>query len=90
MNVMHKKPHKRYEGKTNDLLIDFIDYVNDLNKLQRFKVFKSPTIEFNAVFNSLGNSTGSSPEVVLASLLYEGSTNQMRATISSLVFTFSL
>jgi hypothetical protein len=27
-----------YEGKTNDLLIAFISYVNDLNKLQQFKV----------------------------------------------------
>jgi len=35
---MHKKPYKRYEGKTNDILIAFIGYVNDLNKLQQFKV----------------------------------------------------
>ena len=27
-----------YEGKTNDLFIAFIDYVNDLNKWQQFKV----------------------------------------------------
>ena len=27
-----------YEGKTNDVLVTFIDYVNDLNKLQQFKV----------------------------------------------------
>ena len=32
------KPYKRYEGKTNDLLIAFIGYVNDLHKLQQFKV----------------------------------------------------
>jgi hypothetical protein len=38
LNVTHKKPYKRYEGKTNDLMIAFIDYVNDLNKLQQFKV----------------------------------------------------
>jgi len=38
LNVTHKKPYKRYEGKTNDLLIAFIGYVNDLNKLQQFKV----------------------------------------------------
>jgi len=37
-------------------------------------VFKNPTIELNALFNSFGNSTRSSPEVVLAFLLYEGST----------------
>jgi len=35
---MHKKAYKRYEGKTNDLLTAFIGYVNDLNKLQQFKV----------------------------------------------------
>jgi len=38
LNVTHKKPYKRYEGNTNDLLIAFIGYVNDVNKLQRFKV----------------------------------------------------
>jgi hypothetical protein len=35
---MHKKPYKKYEGKTNDVLIAFIGYVNDVNKLQQFKV----------------------------------------------------
>jgi len=38
LNVTHKKPYKRYEGETNDLLIAFFGYVNDLNKLQQFKV----------------------------------------------------
>ena len=38
------------------------------------EVFKNPTIDFKALFNSFGNSTFSSPEVVLAFLLYEGST----------------
>jgi len=38
LNVTHKKPYKMYEGKTNDLLIAFIGYVNDLNKSQQFKV----------------------------------------------------
>jgi len=33
LNVTHKKPYKRYEGKTSDVLIAFIGYVNDLNKL---------------------------------------------------------
>ena len=27
-----------YEGKTNDLLIAFIGYVNDFNKLQQLKL----------------------------------------------------
>ena len=39
-------------------------------------MFKNPAINFNALFNPLGNSTCSSPEVVLALLLYEGSTIQ--------------
>ena len=38
LNVTHKKPYKRYEGKTNDVLIAYIGYVKDLNKLQQFKV----------------------------------------------------
>jgi hypothetical protein len=38
LNVTHKKPYKRYVGKTKDLLIVFIDYVNELNKLKQFKV----------------------------------------------------
>ena len=37
LNVTHKKPYQSYEGKTN-LLTAFIGYVNDLNKLQRFKL----------------------------------------------------
>jgi hypothetical protein len=43
-----------YEGKTNEILIAFIGYVNDLNKLQHFTVsVQNPTINFNALFNSL-------------------------------------
>jgi len=38
LNVTHKKPYKKYEGKINDLLIAFIVYVNNLNKLQKFKL----------------------------------------------------
>ena len=38
LNVMHKKPYKKYEGKTNDVLVAFIGYLNDPNKLQQFKV----------------------------------------------------
>ena len=75
LNVTLKKPYKTYEGKTNDLLIAFIGYVNDINKLQQFKVsVHNPTIDFNALFNCLDSSTCSSPEVVLAFFLYEGST----------------
>jgi hypothetical protein len=38
LNVTHRKPYKRHEGKTNILFIAFTGYVNDLNKLQQFKV----------------------------------------------------
>jgi hypothetical protein len=38
VNVTCKKTYKRYEGKTNGLLIAFIGYVNDLNQLQQFTV----------------------------------------------------
>jgi len=37
LKVTHKKPYKTYDGKTNDVLIAFIGYVNDLNILQEFK-----------------------------------------------------
>jgi hypothetical protein len=38
LNVTHTTPYKRYQGKTNNLLIVFNDYVNDLSKLQQFIV----------------------------------------------------
>jgi hypothetical protein len=38
LNVTLKKPYKTYEGKTNDVLIAFIGYVNDVNESQQFKV----------------------------------------------------
>jgi len=38
LNVTYKQPYKKYERKTNDLLIAFIGYVNDLNKLQQFRL----------------------------------------------------
>src|SRR5215475_2127419 len=54
------------------------------------QVFKNPTIDFNALFNSLGNSTCSSPEVVLVFLLYEGSTirNASDQFVSCVYFFF--
>ena len=53
-------------------------------------MFKNPTIDFNTLFNSLGNSTCSSPEVVLAFLLYEGSTihNASYQFVSCVYFFF--
>jgi hypothetical protein len=60
-----------YEGKTNDLLISFIGYVSDLNKLQQFKVNKQKSHHrLQCILNSLDNSTCRSPEAVLAFMLY--------------------
>jgi hypothetical protein len=53
-------------------------------------VFKNHTIEFNAPFNPLDYSTCSYPEVVLAFLLYEGSTNNANDQfVCCVYFTFS-
>jgi hypothetical protein len=90
-DVTHKKPYRRYEGKTNDVLIAFIGYVNDLKKLQRIKVsVQNSTIDINVLFNPLGSGTCSSPEVVLAYLLYEGSTihNASGQFVSCVYFFF--
>jgi len=89
LNATHKKPYKRYEGKTNDLLIVFIDYVNNLNKLQQFRVSVQKS-HHRLQCNSLDNSTCSSPEVVLAFLLYDGSTihNASDQFVSCVYFFF--
>jgi hypothetical protein len=77
LNVAHKTTYKKYEGKTNNLLIEFIGYVNNFNKLQQFKAsVQKPTTEFNELFNSLDKSACRSAEVVLAFLLQEGGTIQ--------------
>jgi hypothetical protein len=60
-----KTPYKRYEGKTDALLIAFIGYVNDSNKLQKFKVsVQKSTMDLSAFFNSLDSRTCSCPEIV--------------------------
>jgi len=46
--------------------------MSSINFSSSKQVFKNPAIDFSALFNPLGNSTCSSPEVVLAFLLYEG------------------
>jgi hypothetical protein len=51
LNVTHEKPYRKYEEKTNDLLIAFIGYVNYLNKLQQFKVsVKKPHHRIQCIF----------------------------------------
>jgi hypothetical protein len=91
LNVTHKKAYKSYEGKTNDVFIAFIGYVNDLNKLHQFKAsVQNSTIGFNALFNPHGKSTCSSADVLLAFLLYDGSTiyNASDQFVSCVYFFF--
>jgi len=89
---MHKKPYKRYEGKTNDVLIAFIIYINDLNKFQQFKV----SVQIPPPSTSMHFST---PLTTASVALLRSSWHYcfvrsalfvMRATNSSLVFTLSL
>ena len=82
---------KGYKGKTSDLLIAFIDYVNDLDKLQQFKVSVQKSYHrLQCTFQLSWQSTCSSPEVVLAFLLYEGSTihNASNQFVSRVYFFF--
>jgi len=92
LNVTHQKPYKMYEGKTNDLLITFIGYVNDLNKLQQFKVsVQKSHHRLQYPFSTLLATV----RVALLrsswrSCFMRAALFIMRATNSSLVFTFSL
>jgi len=92
LNVTHKKPYKRYERKTNDLFIAFIGYVNDLNKLQQFKVSvqKIPTstsVHFSALLATVRVALLRSS---WRSCFMRAALVIMPAISSSLVFTFSL
>jgi hypothetical protein len=53
-------------------------------------MFKNPTMDFNALFNSLGIIMASAAEVVLAFFLYEGSTihNASDQFVSRVYFCF--
>ena len=82
--------YKRCEGKTNDVLIAFIGYVNDLNILQQFKVsVKESHHQLQCTFSTL-------LAIVRVALLssswrscfMRAALFIMRATNSSLVFTF--
>ena len=91
LNVTHKTPYKRHEGKINDFLIAFIGYVNDLNKFQQFKVSVQKSHNRLMHFSTLLTT-------VRAALLRSSWRSCFRraalfitrATNSSLVFTFSL
>ena len=87
-----KKPYKSYEGKTNDVLIAFIGYVNDLNKLQQVKVTVQKSHHW------LQCTLQPSWQIVRVAFLRSSwrpcfvreALFIMRATNSSLAFTFSL
>jgi len=81
-----------YEGKTNDLLIAFIIHVNDLNKLQQFKISVHKSYHrLRCTFQLCWQQY-----VLLAwgsswrSCFMRAAVFIMRATNSSLVFIFSL
>jgi len=81
-----------YEGKTNDLLFAFIGYVNDLNKLQQFKVSvknipPSTSMHFSALLATVRVALLRSS---WRSCFMRAALFIMRATNSSPVFTCSL
>jgi len=91
LNVTHKNRYKRYKGKTNDLFTAFNGHVNDCNKLQQCKVnVQKSHHRLQCNFSSLGNSMCGNPEVVLAYLLYDGSTlhNASDQLVSCVYFFF--
>jgi uncharacterized protein YegL len=90
LNVTHKTPYRRHEEKTNDLLVAFIGYVNDLNKLQQFKVsvkkiLPSTSMHFSRLLTIVRVALlrSSWRSCVMRAALFK-----MRTTNSSLVFTF--
>jgi hypothetical protein len=91
LNVTHKKPYKRYEGKTNDVLIAFIGYVNDLNKLQPFdmcsKIPPSTSMHFSTLLATVRVDLLRSS---WRSCFMRAALFIVRETNSSLMFNFSL
>jgi len=90
LNVTHKKPYKKYKEKTNDVLIAFIGYVNDLNKLQQFKnkcskISPSTSMHFSTLLAIVRETLLRSS---WRSCFMRAALFIMRATNSSLVFTF--
>ena len=81
-----------YEGKTNDLLITFIGYVNDLNKWKQFKVIVQKS--HHRLYCTFQPSWQQQCVALLwssrRSCFMTAALSIMRATNSSLVFTFSL
>ena len=92
LNVTHKKPYKKYQGKTNDTLIAFIGYVNDPNKLAAVqskcsKIPPSTSVHFSTLLATVRVALLRSS---WCSCFMRAALFIMRATNSSLVFTFSL
>jgi len=92
LDVTHKDPYERYEGKTDDVLIVLIGYVNNLNKLQQFKVSvqkskPSTSMHFSTLLATVRVALLRSS---WRSCLMRAALFIMQATKSSLVFTFSL
>ena len=89
LNVTHKKPYKRYEGKTNDVLIAFIGYVNDRNNFATVhskcsKITPSTSMQFSALLATVRVALLRSS---WRSCFMRAALFIMRATNSSLVFT---
>jgi hypothetical protein len=85
LNITHKKLKKRYEGQIIDLMIAFIGYVNDLNKLQQFKLSAE---KFHHRLQWIFQLSWK--KYVWRSCFMRAAVFIIRATKSSLVFTFSL
>jgi hypothetical protein len=87
-----KKPYKRYDVKTNDLLLAFIGCVNDLNKFavvqsKCSKIPPSTSMHFSFLLATVRVALLRSS---LRSCFMRAALFIIRATNSSLVFYFSL
>jgi hypothetical protein len=91
LNLTPKKPYKKYEGKTNDVLIAFIGYVSDISKVQQFKLsvqksHRRISMHFSTLLATVRVAllTSSWRSCFMRAALFI-----IQATNSSLVFTFS-
>jgi len=85
LNVTHKKPYKSYEGKTSDVLIAFIGYVMISINCNSSKIPPSTSIHFSTLLAIVRVALlrSSWRSCFMRAVLF-----LMRATNSSLVFTF--
>jgi hypothetical protein len=92
LNVTYKKPYKRYEGKTKDLLIAFIGYVNDSQQIatvqnKRSNIPPSTSMHFSTLLATVRVALLKSS---WHSCFMKAALFIIQATNSSLVFTFYL